>query len=195
MALHEAASSEDVTVLLISPSQRQSGELLTRVRRLLNHVTDRVPAVANESALQLRFENGSRVLSLPSTESTVRGFAADVIVLDEAARVEEDLIEAVRPMLAATGGRMIALSTPWGRRGWFHSSWVGEGAWHRTMVRADQCTRIRASFLAEERATLPDLVYRAEYECEFGDVAGSAFRAEDIDAAVTEEVSPRWPDG
>ena len=46
--------------------------------------------------------NGSRIIALPGTEKTIRGYAAaDLVVIDEAARVEDDLLTAVRPMLAA----------------------------------------------------------------------------------------------
>ena len=121
-ALHEAVYRPPSTVLLLSPAQRQSAELLARVRTLLNRLPD-PPAVMGEGALSVRLANGSRILSLPGSEATVRGFSADLLVIDEAARVDDSLYEAVRPMLAVTGGRLVALSTPWavaagsGRRG------------------------------------------------------------------------------
>jgi hypothetical protein len=50
---------------------------------------------------KLELANGSRILSLPGSERTVRGYAAaDLVVIDEATRVDDELISAVRPMLA-----------------------------------------------------------------------------------------------
>ena len=69
------------------------------------------------------------------------------------ARTDEELPGAVRPMLATSqgGGRLIALSTPAGKRGWFHAAWTGgDESWHRTRVTADQCPRISREFLDEE---------------------------------------------
>ena len=188
-ALHEAVYRPPSTVLLLSPAQRQSAELLARVRTLLNRLPD-PPAVMGEGALSVRLANGSRILSLPGSEATVRGFSADLLVIDEAARVDDSLYEAVRPMLAVTGGRLVALSTPWGRRGWFWEAWAGPESWHRSRVPADEVPRIPAAFLDEERRTLPTLVFASEYECEFVDPLASVFASDDVRAALDDDLVP-----
>jgi hypothetical protein len=188
-ALHEAVYRPPSTVLLLSPAQRQSAELLARVRVLLNRLPD-PPVVTSEGALSVRLASGSRILSLPGTEATVRGFSADLLIIDEAARVDDALYEAVRPMLAVTGGRLIGLSTPWGRRGWFWEAWSGREPWHRTRVPADEVPRISAEFLDEERRTLPTLVFASEYECEFVDPLASVFASEDVFAALDDDLVP-----
>ena len=79
------------------------------------------------SVLKAELANGSRIVALPGNERTVRGYAAaDLIIIDEANRVEDDLISAVRPMMATSQGRLIALTTPAGKRGWFYESWIGD---------------------------------------------------------------------
>jgi terminase large subunit-like protein len=190
-ALHEALYRPGSTVLLLSPAQRQSAELLARVRSLLNRLPDR-PEVAGEGALSVRLANGSRVLSLPGNEATVRGFSADLLVIDEAARVDNALYEAVRPMLAVTGGRLVALTTPWGRRGWFWEAWSGSEAWHRIRVLAAEVPRISEAFLEEERRALPALVYASEYECEFVDSVTSVFATQDVFAALDDDLVPMF---
>ncbi len=56
-------------------------------------------------------ENGSRIVSLPGTEGTIRSYSAvRLLLVDEASRVDDDTIAAVRPMLAVSGGQLIALS-------------------------------------------------------------------------------------
>ena len=80
---------------------------------------------------------------MPGTERTVRGYAgAKLIVIDEAARVEDNLIAALRPMMATVDGSLIALTTPAGRRGWFYDAWIGDESWHRVKVPASQCPRV-----------------------------------------------------
>jgi len=103
-------------VLCLSPTLRQSGELLRNVSHFYGQEPT-VPSTA-ESALKLELENGSRIISLPGKEQNVRGYAGvSLLIVDEAARVSDDLYYSVRPMLAVSSGRLIALSTPFGTRG------------------------------------------------------------------------------
>jgi hypothetical protein len=176
--------------LILSPTQRQSGELFKKVRTYFGLVGVHVP-IASESALRLELENGSRIVSLPGKEDTVRGFSGvDLLIIDEAARVSDDLYFAVRPMLAVSGGRLLALSTPFGKRGWFFSEWSSDRDWMRVKVTAKDCPRITEEFLAEERLALGEWWFTQEYECEFRDAIDSVFSRESILASLTSKVTP-----
>jgi hypothetical protein len=86
---------------------------------------DKAAAVKDESALRLELRNGSRIVSLPGDETTVRGYSGvRLLVVDEAARVPDDLYFSIRPMLAVSGGRLVCLSTPFGKRGFFYEAWT-----------------------------------------------------------------------
>jgi hypothetical protein len=177
-------------VLLLSPSSRQSGEVYRKVLHILNQLSWPVSVVA-ESAQRLELSNGSRVLSLPGTESTVRGFSeVALLVIDEAARVDDALYYAVRPMLAVSRGRLVALSTPFGKRGWFHDAWHSAQDWERVQITALQCPRITPAFLAEERQSLGERWFRQEYLTEFNACHDAAFRHQDIQAILSEDVQP-----
>lgn len=190
LALHAALLHPRSPVLLLSPSLRQSGELFRKVRDLF-YALGRPAVVSAESALRLEFANGSRIVSLPGDEATIRGFSGvSLLVIDEAARVLDSLYCAVRPMLAVSGGRLVALSTPFGKRGWFHDEWHGPGDWQRVKITADQCPRIPAQFLADERWALGERWYRQEYMCDFSDVIDAVFAYSDIQAALTSDVKP-----
>src|SRR5579883_1541621 len=162
VSLHTALTRPRYPVLLLSPSTRQSGELFRKVMALFNALA-RPLAVVAESALRVEFANGSRVLSLPGTEGTVRGFSdVALLVIDEAARVPDPLYYAVRPMLAVSRGRLVALSTPFGKRGWFHDEYHGTGEWERVKITAPECPRISPEFLAEEQRALGERWFRQE---------------------------------
>jgi phage FluMu gp28-like protein len=192
IALATAIRQAGALVLLVSPSQRQSGELFRTVMRHLRSLVD-APGITAESALRLELANGSRIVALPGDEKTIRGFAgATLIVLDEAARVEDDLIAAVRPMLATSGGRLIMLSTPFGKRGAFYEAWTGDPSWHRVRVPADQCPRISKQFLEEELRELGAQRFSEEYGLEFLEPDEAVFPTAIIDAAFTTEVLPLW---
>jgi len=191
LALWTALFEPGSLVLLLSPSQRQSAELLRYVLRAYRVVAPQVPADA-ETLLRLELANGSRILALPGVEQTVRGLAGvTLLVLDEAARICDELYAATRPMLAVSGGRLVMLSTPWGRRGVFFEAWEHGDGWQRVQVTAEQCPRISAQFLAEERAALGPHIYAREYACEFQDADDAAFSGAAIARMVTDD-PPLW---
>lgn len=110
--------------------------------------------------------------------------------MDEAARVEDALYRSVRPMLAVSRGRLVCLSTPFGKRGWFFEAWNSSEPWERYRIIADECPRITADFLAEERQALGERWYRQEYLCSFEDTIDAVFSWEDIAASVSPAVKP-----
>ena len=118
-------------IILISPSQQQSQEIYRKVHGYWERLPG-APAADQESLTRMQLSNGSRIISLPGSERTVRGYsAATLIVIDEASRVPDDLVAAVRPMLATTNGRLVVLSTPSGKRGFFHETWTQGEGWER----------------------------------------------------------------
>jgi hypothetical protein len=140
----------------------------------------------------MEFENGSRIVALPSKEETIRGFSGvALLIVDEAARVPDALYQSVRPMLAVSGGEIVLLSTPFGKRGFFHHEWEEGGRdWHRTKITADDCPRISKEWLDAERAAIGDWWFRQEYLCEFVESVDSVFLYDDIQRALDAEVQP-----
>ena len=90
------------------------------------------PAVTPESALAVEFVTGSRIVCVPPTEATVRSYSAvSLVIVDEAARVDDGAYMAIRPMIGVSGGRLLLLSTPAGRRGFFFPACVEQRHdWH-----------------------------------------------------------------
>ena len=188
-AAHKALFTPGSLTLMVSPSLRQSNELFRKWRGLLSRMTQS-PHMEQDTTTSATLANGSRVVSLPSSEATIRGYSAvDLLIEDEAARVPDDLYRATRPMLAVSNGQHILMSTPWGRRGHFHEVWES-GTWDNVLFTALECPRISAEFLEEERRTLGPLWFASEYLCEFTDTEDSVFRAEDIDRMFTSEITP-----
>lgn len=195
LALNEALLRPRALCLVLSPTERQSGEFMQTVRRLYD-LLGRPLGTVKSTELQLRLGNGSRLIGLPGSERTVRCYSgARLLVIDEAARVCDALYFSVRPMLSVSRGRLVALSTPFGKRGWFHEEWSGANRWQRVRVTAEECPRIGADFLAEERLALGERWYRQEYGCSFEDVVGAVFSQDDISAALSDDVRPLFRGG
>ena len=194
LALHQALTQPGSLILLLSASLRQSQELFKKVQEAYRMAASTVPLQA-ESALRYEMDNGSRIVALPGTEENIRGYSAvDLLVIDEASRVDDELYYAVRPMMAVSGGRLLALSTPWGKRGWFYKEWTEGAGWQRVCITAEQCPRISPAFLAEEQRTLPRLWYQSEYLCQFVDTIDQLFGYDDVMGAVSAAVQPLFGD-
>jgi hypothetical protein len=189
LALHQAVTTPDSLVLVVSPSERQSKRLLRTVRRQYDAVRAMAPAVT-EGMLAIELRNGSEIHALPGREGTIRGFSkVDLLIIDEAARVDDNLYAAIRPMLALSRGKLIALTTPFGRRGFFYREWTEGGlGWHRAKVTAWDCPRISHDWLEHERARIGSWWFEQEFECEFKDATDQFFGTNYVQAALSEDV-------
>ncbi len=188
LALHRAIYFPDNLILLISPSLRQSSELFRKVGVQLDRLKMK-PKLLENNKLSCIFDNKSRIVSLPSSEGTIRGYSgANLIIEDEASRVEDGLYMAIRPMLAVSNGRLILMSTPFGKRGHFYQEWSEGDEWEKIQIKADDCPRISKEFLESERRSLGEWWFKQEYMCEFMDSVDSAFRTEEIKRMFEEEI-------
>src|ERR671915_618667 len=131
IALHRALYHPGSLVLCLAPALRHSQELFGKVAGFYRDL-GRPVAPQGERKLSLELENGSRIITLPGSEKTIRGFSgATLLLVDEASRVDDGLYYAIRPMLAVSGGSLMMLSTPYGKRGVFYEAWTGTEDWER----------------------------------------------------------------
>lgn len=188
IALHEALTAPAALVLVLAPSERQSKELFSKIAGFystLGHTT-----ADSERKLGMSLANGSRIEALPGTEKTIRGYSGvSLLLLDEAARVDDGLYYSIRPMLAVSGGRLLMLSTPYGKRGVFHREWTEGTDWERFEVPATECPRIPAEFLEAERRSMPEWWFKQEYLCSFEETEDQIFTHAMIEGARADDVA------
>lgn len=227
IAAETACNKDDALVLLFSRTQRQAAELFRKVTRFY-YAAQPIP-LQRISAMSLELANHSRIISLPGKEETIVGYSApDLVIIDEAARVGDNLYHAIRPMMAMSTGRLIAASTPWGRRGWFYETWEerveAEAAldaaqveallaevgitvapdfaqamvdapppqWERTKITAPENPRITPYFLANELRTVPRMIFRSEWLCQFTETTETVFRYDDLERMLSDDIAPLW---
>lgn len=189
-ALNTAIYISNSLTLITSPTFRQSGELFKKVGEYSKNM-EFLPEKEEDNRLSLTFRNDSRIVSLPGKEGNIRSYSgATLIIIDEASRVADDTYKAMRPMLAVSGGTLILMSTPWGKRGFFYEEYTSNHNWERIEIDADECPRISKEFLAEEKEALGDIWYQQEYYCKFMDTVDQVFATEFIERAITDEVRP-----
>jgi hypothetical protein len=190
-AVYRAYSRPGSLILIASPTDRQSGEFLRKAAGMVQRLGI-APRGDGDNAASLMLPNGSRIVGLPGTEGTVRGFSAvSMILIDEASRVEDAMYKALRPMLAVGGGDLWLMSTPYGKRGFFYEAWAHGGPrWERFQVPATECPRIAPEFLEQERSNMGAMWFAQEFLCEFVDGGGSVFNRDLLENALTDDVKP-----
>jgi hypothetical protein len=189
-ALHVALSRPESLVLIASPTLRQSGEFVRKVKGFMYRLGIR-PRGDGHNAISVQFANGSRIVGLPGeNDGNIRGFSnVTLLIIDEASRVNDALYHAGRPMVIVGGGDIWLLSTPCGKRGFFYEEWANGGdTWHRLSVPATECPRIAPDLLEEERRTLGEDMFRQEFMCEFVDGNGAIFDRELVELAFSKFV-------
>ncbi len=181
LAIHTAVYTANVNAVVVSPSLKQSAEIATKARVGLYALGIRLD---QDSASSLRLANGSRILSLPGTARSVRGWSAKLLIIDEGAFVEGDTFVAARA-LVATGGRLVVQSTPALETGDFYELVEADDPdWARFTIRSDEVPTISAAFLEGERRALSPDAYATEYECTFGKAGATLFSIEQLAGLV-----------
>jgi hypothetical protein len=187
------------TSLAIAPSQRQSAELVRRLRGFLLKAGEKLKV---DNTFSVETLSGSRCLALPgSDDGSIRGLTVTgLLVIDEAARVTQNIFHAVRPMLIRHNkrNRLMVISTAWLKEGDFYSIWT-EGDprdWLKIRANVNECSYIDQVTLEAERRALGDKAFRREYLSEFGAVQETFFNLDSIEAAaggLTIPVPPTTP--
>lgn len=168
------------TVAIVSPSLKQSSEVTGRARLGLKQLGVRLVV---DSVAQLGLANGSRILSLPGSPKSVRGFSADILICDEAAFTVDPTLTAAQA-LTATGGRTIYQSTPYFEEGTFYRLATADlPDWLRLVVPSHMAPSISESFLEAQKAQMSEAEFASEFRAEFLTVdVRSLFDAEQVDA-------------
>lgn len=192
LGIHVCLYEAPATVVIVSPSERQSREILLRAKAAIRNLSR---DLIEDSASALGLGNGSRLLSLPGTPTSVRGYTARLLILDEAAYLDSDTIVA-SSALVATGGRTLVLSTPAGAARWFYETWEADlPGWSKINVPTPSVPTVSADFLARQRHELGPVAYAQEYLGEFTAGGSSLFAEEKLRSLVRADVAAWAPEG
>lgn len=176
-------------VLLVSASEAAAVRLLGQVQAVCRHPL-LVGSVLDETNTLLTLSNGSQIRSVPASERQVRGWSVDLLVLDEAAYIPEDVVNgAALPTTAARpDARIVWASSPWADSGPFWAAAMRgavEGGQVRTFRwKLADAPWISRAHVEEMRERLSPLRFRAEYEGEFVGSADAFLPAHELRAAI-----------
>ena len=190
----QAALVDSKSLVLVVAEQRQSNEDLRKARELvkaldkwLDEQTDgkNTVTLVTDAKTTLEFANGSRIIALPANEK-VRGFSAPrLVVIDEAAYLDDEVFVGIDPMLEVSQGQLVLASTPHGTTGFFHQEWSNP-RYYQYKVPWQECPRISAESIANKRLLYGEAYVKQEYEAEFLDDLSSLFTARSLQASLDE---------
>lgn len=190
-AVHMAVYRPGSTILLISPTMRQSGELFHRVKEIVTALGDHAPRLKVDNVTSLELTSGSRIISVPATDN-IRGYSVDMVIMDEAAYISDDMRPAVSPMLFATHGQMVMISTPDGKSGMYWDAYCSD-MYAKYVVPVTDVPRMQTPdklrYLEAEYQDKGGRIFGQEYLCKFlSDVEGSVFKRAWLDGKIVETV-------
>jgi terminase large subunit-like protein len=191
-ALWQALFTPGSLTLLVAPTERQSKILFAKVARMYRAWGGKVDATSARR-MGLELENDSQIEALPGSPGTIQGFSADLLIVDEAGFISDELLDAATPSLAATDGTLILAGRPNGKRGPLYEVWAHATDYERHMVRADQCPLITPGFLASERSRMTEREFASQYLCSFEEAEDAVFREELLERAFV-DAPPLWAD-
>jgi hypothetical protein len=174
-------------VVVVSASARQATEVGRHVRRFLGRVLLDTNDVVAESQTHVELANGSRLTIVAASSTSVRGWSANLLIIDEAAYLDDETVDAVLPTLAATGGDLVLASTPVAPSGRFYDLWMEAQAapdrWQSVRVTAADCARLPASEIESMRRRLSPTRAARDLDAEFVEPAGAIVSAAALAAA------------
>lgn len=178
-AIHFAYAKDKVTVLITSPSMRQSMIMFDRISGFIHSTKTLEREVARETRTIIQLRNRSRIIALPCSENLLRGYTADMVICDEAAFMpEETITNVIFPMLSTTNGYAIFLSTPWGKEHFFYRAFKNP-KYSAHKVKSSECPLIAPEFLEEQKQNMTAEAYKMEFEAEFAE-ASNCFFSQDL---------------
>jgi len=206
--LYKAMTEPNTTVLIVSPTQRQSSLLFRKIKYKLNIMAQKHPEycrknfygkmqlefINRETQTVIEFENGSEIHSLPAGDEgdNLRGFTAHMIIIDEAAMIKNEVYVALQPMFATTFevGQLILISTPKGIQNYFYDAYSKKELGFKVFeAKSRESPLISKEFLNMQREQMTRNEYMQEYECKFLDETDTFFPLQEIDEVMSDKVT------
>lgn len=185
-----AKYKKNALVLVFAPTIRQANELFRKIKLVIEELPGAAKIVTG-NATTIELSNGSRIVCLPGKAENVAGFTAPtMIIIDEACYAKDNLYRTVKPMLAASKGKMILISTPFIRSGFFYEIWdrqnrlpEDEREWSCYEIPAPMAPWMTPEYLAEERREMGEWWFMSQYMCKFQEAQDSLITSDMIDRA------------
>jgi hypothetical protein len=193
LALFEAATRRNVLVLVVSAGEEAAKRLLADCAALASNSSALASSVLDEGKSLLTFSNGSVIRSVPASGRQIRGNPVDLLIVDEAAFIGNDIWQSAEPsIIARPGSRVVLTSSPWGGpEAFFRALWnrgmdapdLEVQSWHWP---SSASPLVDEKLLAGIKARNSEEYFRREFLAEWTDDAGSYFKESELMDAVAD---------
>lgn len=116
----ERMLKQETHILIASLTEDQAKLIIIMILDYLQaHAKDQIAKGRHKPTQnKIVLKNGSSAIARPvgNTGDALRGFTADVLILDEVSRFSQLIITAAKPTLLSTGGDLWLCSTPFGKK-------------------------------------------------------------------------------
>jgi hypothetical protein len=190
IALFEAFTRAGILVMLVSAGEASSQRIMADCAALAGGSDLLRGSVLEETKSLLVLSNGSRILSVPASERQIRGWPVDLLIVDEAAFVANEVWSSAEPAIVARpGSRVILTSSPFGVDHFFRRLWQrgmdAPGAMYESWHWPSSISPLMDADLLEEiRSHENPIVFDREYLAVWTDSSGGLLSPDEISAAV-----------
>lgn len=184
-ALYQATQVDKYRILIIAPTDRQAGELFGRLRSVAENSELLKPFIKNSTQREITLSNDSYIRAMPTGDfgHNIRGQTADLIILEESSYIKSEIVgQVIMPMIAATGGDVIQIGTPFFKNHFYEASLSDKYKVHQYDY--SHCPRITKEFIEEQEANLTRTEFTMEYLAQFIDETDCYFPRELVDFAT-----------
>jgi len=191
-AVHWIFTKPNQVVLIISPWQRQSSDMFKIIKDFIYSNKILKASLRRHTETCIELNNNSIVHSLPTgtTGAAIRGKHADLIILEEASYIKDEIVNRViMQELIAKSGTLIKIGTPW-IKNHFYYSFVKDPDYFKSHCTSYDAPHTDKKAIDREKEKLNALDFRREYLAEFVDSAYLIFPPELIEPCIAEEDYP-----
>ncbi len=192
-----AARRASQIVLIVAAIEDSARRDLREVGALLAD-SDLARSVLDEQAGLIRLSNGSEIRSVSASERAVRGWSVDLLVIDEASLVSDDVaLSAALPTVAARpDARVVMASSPWSESGFFYDHVAAGDSEH---VRVHRWSLNDAPWVSKEsieaaRQSMPSGRFAAEYEARWASSLDALFSRQVLERSSADLALPSFRD-
>ncbi|MDT0581436.1 hypothetical protein [Brumicola blandensis] len=118
------SKGELATIMVVASDRKQARSVMRYIQGLLLENPMLRSMVINESSDSIELNNKCIIEIMTANHRGIRGYTVGAVILDEiaffysdGANPDREIISAVRPSLATLNGKLIALSSPYARKG------------------------------------------------------------------------------
>lgn len=170
-----AANNRNKIIMVVAAVERQAYLLFEKILAYMMSKHEKLIKTGKDRPTKslIRLKNGSLLYCLPTGLSGygIRGYTIDLLICDESAFIPDAVYAAITPAIStriSKGARIVLLSTPFGRQGYFAKSF-DDPTFTKFHISSEECPRIDKDFLLAEKSRMTKLQYQQEYLGEFVD--------------------------